>query len=508
MENAAARTIEATEQKFGSIANKRVLIVCGSGNNGGDGAAIARMLHGKGTAVDLLLLGRVEKTKGDARANFEAAADIANKSASEFRFTEIETSEQFWSEASAHHHDLFFDALLGTGLTRPATGIFEEAVHLLNEHSGDRPVISVDIPSGVGSDSQELIGPAVKADLTVTFTAPKSGNIFPPAMEFCGELVIVPIGSPEELINSTGSRLNLVERDDVAGWLSASRRSPHANKGDVGKVLIVAGSRGKTGAACLAGEAALRAGCGLVTVATAESSQPIVASRIVPECMTEPLPETKAGSVSREAADRVIELAAERDVLAIGPGLGSTDKSTRALVRALAMKRGQPVVIDADGLNSLAPWAKNLAGNEGLPMILTPHPGEMAMLISRPIAEIIRDPVQAARSFAMDQSVILVLKGSRTITAAPDGQVYVNTTGNAGMATGGTGDVLTGIIASFLAQRPDDPLSATIAAVYLHGLAGDIAASKLGARAMIASDITAQLSESVISVGGDLEKGQ
>ena len=507
MENAASRTIEATEKKFGPVADKRALIVCGRGNNGGDGAAIARLLHKKGAPVDVLLLGHVEDTKGDARSNFDTAVDLAAKTGPQFRFIEIETSEQFWSEACAQPHALLFDAMLGPGLTRPASGIFEDAIHLLNDHSGDQPVISVDIPSGLASDSHDIIGPVVKADLTVTFTAPKLANIFAPATDLCGELIIAPIGSPDELIDSSGSRLNLVERGDVSGWLSKSRRSRHANKGDVGKVLIVAGSRGKTGAACLAGEAALRAGCGLVTVATAESSQPIVASRIIPECMTEPLPETKAGSVSREAIDRVMELAAERDVLAIGPGLGSTDKSTRALMRALAMKRGQPFVIDADGLNSLAPWAKNLGGSAGLPMVLTPHPGEMARLISRPTAEITRDPVQAARAFAMDHNVILVLKGSRTITAAPDGQVYVNTTGNAGMATGGTGDVLTGMIASFLAQRPADPLSATIAAVYLHGLAGDIAASKLGARAMIASDITAHLGAAFVSVGGDLEKG-
>ncbi len=506
MENAAARTVEATEKKLGDVADKRALIICGRGANGGDGAAIARLLHNKGAEIDVLLLGRVQDAKGDARTNFEAALDIAATAGTNFRFVEIETAEQFWAEATAYPHTLFFDAIFGTGLTRPASGLFEEAIHLLNDHTNDSPVISVDIPSGVASDSQELIGPAVKADLTVTFTAPKIGNTLPPAADLCGELVIAFIGSPEELVNSSGSRLNLVERGDVVRWLAASRRSPHANKGDVGKVLIVAGSRGKTGAACLAGEAALRAGCGLVTIATAESCQAIVASRVIPECMTEPLVETRAGSVAREAAVRVLELAAERDVLAIGPGLGSTDKSTRAFMRVAAVKRQRPMVIDADGLNSLAPWARNLRGSAELPLILTPHPGEMARLISKPIAEVLKNPIDLARSFAVNLSVILVLKGSPSVIAAPDGQVYVNATGNAGMATGGTGDVLTGIIASFIAQKPDDPLGATIAAVYLHGLAGDIAASRLGARAMIASDITAHLGEAFISVGGDTER--
>jgi ADP-dependent NAD(P)H-hydrate dehydratase / NAD(P)H-hydrate epimerase len=506
MENAAARTVEATEKKFGGVADKRALIICGRGNNGGDGAAIARLLHNKGSEIDVLLLGRVEDAKGDARTNFEAALDIAAAAGAKLRFVEIETPEQLWAEATAYPHALFFDAIFGTGLTRPASGLFEEAIHLLNDHTKDSPVISVDVPSGIASDSQELIGPAVRADLTVTFTAPKIGNILAPAADLCGELVIAPIGSPEEFVNSSGSRLNLVDRSDIEGWLKASRRSPHANKGDVGKVLIIAGSRGKTGAACLAGEAALRAGCGLVTIATAESSQHIVASRVIPECMTEGLVETRAGSVASEAAARVLELAAERDVVAIGPGLGSTDKSTRAFMRVAAVKRQRPMVIDADGLNSLSPWARNLRGSPELPMILTPHPGEMARLVSKPIAEILKNPIEFARSFAVDRSVILVLKGSPSVIAAPDGQVYVNATGNAGMATGGTGDVLTGMIASFVAQKLDDPLSATIAAVYLHGLAGDIAASRLGTRAMIASDITAHLGEAFISAGGDAER--
>jgi ADP-dependent NAD(P)H-hydrate dehydratase / NAD(P)H-hydrate epimerase len=506
MENAATRTLEAIVKKYGDAAGKRALVICGRGNNGGDGAAIARLLHNKGASVDVLLLGRVEDSKGDANTNFQAALDMASKDSSNFRFIEIKTTEQFWAEAAAHPHALFVDAIFGTGLTRPASGLFEEAIHLLNDHTGDAPVISVDIPSGIASDTQQLIGPAVKADITVTFTAPKPGNVLPPASDYCGELIVVSIGSPEELISSSGSRLNLIERLDVERWLFASRRSPHANKGDVGRVLIVAGSRGKTGAACLASEAALRAGCGLVTVATAESSQPVVAARSIPECMTEPLAETSAGSVAREAAERVLDLAAHRDVVAIGPGLGSSDKSTRAFVRAVMMKRQRPMVIDADGLNSLAPWAQNLRGSAELPMILTPHPGEMGRLISKPIAEIIKNPIDVARSFATERNVILVLKGSPTVIAAPDGEVYVNATGNAGMATGGTGDVLTGMIASFIAQKLDDPLGATIAAVYLHGLSGDIAASAVGTRALIASDISTHLGEAFIAVGGQAER--
>jgi NAD(P)H-hydrate epimerase len=221
--------------------------------------------------------------------------------------------------------------------------------------------------------------------------------------------------------------------------------------------------------------------------------------------MTEPLEETGSGAIAREALDRVMELASERDVMAIGPGLGSADESTRTFVRAMAINRKRPVVIDADGLNSLSPWAENLRGSTDLPLILTPHPGEMARMIGKPVADVVRNRIEAARKFATAHEAILVLKGSRTLTAAPDGEVYVNPTGNSGMATGGTGDVLTGIIAALVAQKRDDPVGATIAAVYLHGLAGDIAASRAGTRAMIASDISSHFGDALIEAGGDGE---
>ncbi|HKP87385.1 MAG TPA: NAD(P)H-hydrate dehydratase [Blastocatellia bacterium] len=504
MENAAARVVEAIEKKFGPASNKRALVICGKGNNGGDGAAIARLLHAKGAAVDVLLLGRADDARGDARTNFETVRRLA-AAPDQFRFVEIDGSEQLRREATARAHNIIIDAIFGTGLARAAAGLFEEAIQLVNELRDEMPVVAVDIPSGLASDSQELIGPAARAHLTVTFTAPKVANVLPPACDYNGELIVAVIGSPDELIKSSGSRLNLVRAGDVRAWLAASRRGAHANKGDAGKVFVVAGSRGKTGAACLVGEGAMRAGAGLVTVATADTSQPVVASRIIVECMTEPLVETASGTVAREAAPRALELAAERDVAAVGPGLGSNEESTRAFVRAFAMQRQRPLVIDADGLNSLAPWAENLSGSPALPLILTPHPGEMARLTGRSIADVAQNRVEVAREFAAAHGVIVVLKGSRTLIAAPDSEVYVNPTGNAGMASGGTGDVLTGIIAGLLAQKTDDPLAATVSAVYLHGLAGDIAAARLGTRAMIASDIAAHLGDAFIATGGDAE---
>jgi ADP-dependent NAD(P)H-hydrate dehydratase / NAD(P)H-hydrate epimerase len=502
MENAALRTVESVEKRFGSFQSKNALIICGRGNNGGDGAAIARLIHTKGASVDLLLLGHVADARGDARENFEIARQLASSESESFRFVEIESSEQLNQEAAARPRDLLFDAILGTGLARPASGLFQEAIELLNARAAAAPLIAVDIPSGLASDSHELIGPAIKARLTVTFTAPKPANVLPPASDYNGELVVAEIGSPDELILSARSKLNLVEREMIALWLETSRRKPTANKGDVGKVLVVAGSRGKTGAACLAGEAAMRSGCGLVTVATPKSCLPIVASRSIAECMTEPLDETESGTVAREAIDRVMELAEARGLLVIGPGLGSSDGSTRDFVRSVVTRTSRPRVIDADGLNSLAPWTTDFRGSAESPVILTPHPGEMSRLIDKPIDDVVRNRVAIARRFATEHRVILVLKGSRTLIAAPDGEVYINPTGNAGMATGGTGDVLTGLIAGLVVQKPDDPLAAVIAAVYLHGLAGDIAASRKGARAMIASDITANLGDAFIEVGG------
>ena len=506
MEAAAGRTVEAIEKRFGSMTSRRVLIVSGRGNNGGDGAAIARLFLARGANVKLLLIGRITDARGETLSNLESLRALASNDKSGPGLVEIETADQFRVEASSQLYDVVVDAIFGTGLTRPASGIFEEVIDFLNQLRDLTPVVAVDVPSGAASDSADLIGPTVRAHLTVTFTAPKIANVLTPASDCSGEVIVAPIGSPEALIESSGSQLTLVDGAMVGAWLTRSRRSPHANKGSVGKVLVIAGSRGKTGAACLVGEAALRAGCGLVTVATAKSSQPVLASRLIPECMTESLDETPEGTVAREALERALGFAAERDVLALGPGIGSSEESTRSFVRSVVESRQRPMVLDADALNALAPWAADLRGTPELPLILTPHPMEMSRLAGKRIEEVVRSRVEIARAFATEHFVILVLKGSRTVIAAPDGEVYVNPTGNAGMATGGSGDVLTGVMAGLLAQKPDDPIGATIAAVYLHGLAGDIAASRVGTRAMIATDISAHLGDAFIEVGGDEER--
>ncbi|HYM00102.1 MAG TPA: NAD(P)H-hydrate epimerase, partial [Blastocatellia bacterium] len=405
MENAAASVADETLKSYGPFEGKQMLVVCGRGNNGGDGAAVARLLHEVGARVHVVLLGRIGDSKGDARINFERARSLASNNPTTFVLAEASNADEFDIATGPKNYDLYFDALFGTGLARPAEGIYRHAIEFLNGRRGKAhsqgsrnlpAMVAVDIPSGLASDSAETIGPAVRADLTVTLTAPKLANVLPPACYYGGRLVVRNIGSPDDLIESRASHLNLIDEPMVTSFLRDSRRRPDANKGDAGKVLIIAGSAGKTGAACLAGEAAMRSGAGLVTVATAESSQPVVASRLLIECMTEPLAETPSGAISVDAVRAALELAKARDVFAIGPGIGSSDSSTRDFVHDMVSNRIRPLVLDADGLNALAPWPDSMKGSPELPIVLTPHPGEMARLAASSIAEILRDRVDAA----------------------------------------------------------------------------------------------------------------
>lgn len=515
METAGSRVVEEIISRFGPVGGQFYTVFCGKGNNGGDGAVIARLLWMKGAAsVDVFLFGKVDETKGEARTNFEIIKRLAETNARSsgwpLNFAEI-TSEEETGNACVHNN-VIIDAIFGTGLTRPAEGLYAKAIQIINEEkeliSTEVKVVSVDIPSGLSSDTGQPLGEHVKADLTVSFTAPKIGNVISPAADANGELVIAPIGTPDQFIAETESNLRLVEEGQVGERLRESIRQPSFHKNTVGDVLLIAGSRGKTGAAALASETILRAGAGLVTVATSNSAQALLITQTRPEVMTEALAETVDGAISYEAIKQALRLAEKKTLIAIGPGLSSGDESTRAFVRGFVEQRTAPMVIDADGLNALAPWPEELKGSDKLPIIVTPHPGEMARLIGKTNSEVQADRIGVAREFSEKHHVIVVLKGSRSLIAAPDGNVYVNPTGNAGMATAGSGDVLTGLIAGLLAQSPADALGATIAGVYLHGLAGDIAASKLGQRSMIASDIIANLSEAILAVGGEEEKGR
>ena len=516
MEEAARNALEAISAHFnGDLSRQRARVLCGRGNNGGDGAALARQLWLAGAAVDVVLFGRVEETKADARTNFEIVRHLSSFEAgtssrpSPLTFIECD-SVSCWEELAGtrHSHDIIVDALFGTGLSRPLEGIPLQVVeHLIlireareRAQASDPLIVSLDIPSGLDSDSAEIKGDAVRADLTVTFTAPKPANVLPPASLYHGRLIVANIGSPPALIEAAPSKLFLTEERDAHQWLIKTRYAPDSYKNSHGHALIIAGSRGFAGASVLSANAAMCAGAGLVTLATSESNLNVAATQAMPEVMTAPLSETTRGAIHSSAVERAMQLAERASVVAIGPGLSSEDEETRQFVRAIVERRRTPVVIDADGLNALAPWPDGLKGSSEHPLILTPHLGEMQRLLGVENKEALSDRVYAAREFASAHSVILVLKGTRTLIASPDGNVFINPTGNAGLGTAGAGDTLTGIIASFIAQATAtlrdeaDVLQATIAAVYMGGLAGDLAAREKGLRGMTASDITEHLS--------------
>ncbi len=510
METAANATARCLATHFADgLAGKTVQMLCGQGNNGGDGAALARILWTQGAHVDVVFFGRVEETKGDARVNFEIVRRLASFEAgsknqpSPLTFIECEELDGWERLASArHHYDIIVDALFGTGLTRPLAGLHTQivahlellrAARLHARHT--RPlIVSIDLPSGLDADQPELIGAAVRADTTVTFTAPKAANALPPASLLNGALFVADIGSPPSLVEASTSKLFLAEETDARLWLEATRYAHGSYKNTHGHALIIAGSRGMTGAAVLCANAAMRSGAGLVTVATPASALAGVASRVLASVMASPLPETLKGAAGDGAFDEVARLSERANVIAIGPGLTSETEETRRFVRETVKRRRVPIIIDADGLNALAPWPVELRGTPEAPLIVTPHEGELRRLLNMDARDALVDRVCVVSEFSSAHQLIVVLKGTRTLVAAPDGRVFVIPTGNAGLGTAGSGDTLTGLIAGFNAQafatlKTDaDPIAATIAAVYVGGLAGDIAARAQGMRALVASD--------------------
>jgi NAD(P)H-hydrate epimerase len=498
MENAGRGVVEFLEERFAPLEERRIVILCGRGNNGGDGLVVARLLRELGLKPRVLLLADPRKVQGDAAVNLERLATSG--------MPEVVESLEAWHRImpTLKGTTLVVDALLGTGLTKPLEGLLLEVVREVNAEMAGVPVVAVDLPSGISADTGELIGEHVRAGFSVTFTAPKIAHIFPPACEYVGEWVVRQIGTPPEALESDSELfLNLATGEEFA-WLARPRK-PDANKGNFGHVLILAGSVGKTGAAALAALAALRAGAGLVTVATPAGALPIVAS-LGMEYMTEPLPQTETGTVSLRALDygRLEKLLEGKSVLALGPGLGRVPE-TAELIRTLVNHRRLPVVLDADGLNAFAGCMDSFQhGADLAEAVLTPHPGEMSRLTGVATAEIQAHRVESAREFARRHQVSLVLKGFRTLTAAPDGKVWVNPTGNPGMATGGTGDVLTGLMAGLVAQYGDRAISeVAAAAVYLHGLAGDLAAKEMGQAPLIAGDLIAALPQAYRAVTSD-----
>lgn len=474
MENASRSVAFEILEWFGDDPSARIVwIVCGKGNNGGDGFAVARHLKNAGITVYVTLLGDSEGLKGDAKFNCELFRQLGGEI--------FEISGKKGVEPPPNSPDLIVDALLGTGFTGSVRGKYAAAIEMINDMVAR--IVAVDIPSGVEGDSGSVNGPAIEADVTVTFGLLKQGLVLPPGRELAGDVIVADIGIPPETVNQQSIRQLMVDESDVRRHLP--HRKITAHKGDAGHVYLLAGAPGLTGAAAMSAKAAMRTGAGLVVVGVPCSLNPVLETKL-DEAMTQPLPETGTGCLSSEAVNSAVMRIKWAHAVAIGPGLGQ-DPDTLILLENLLPEITQPLVLDADGLNHIANKPALL---ESLPegTILTPHPGELARLTGLTTGSILSNRIETAREWAAEWRVVLVLKGSPTVTASPDGTVYINSTGNPGMATGGSGDVLTGIIASLAAQGIDSTTAAWMG-VYLHGVAGDIAKEDRGVHGMVAGDI-------------------
>ncbi len=481
MENAASALMAEMEKFFDGLAGVRVGILCGKGNNGGDGLALARRLSIRGVPVRVALLAPFAAVGGEAKINLailrKMDVDIQQDASPRLLADVIS-----WS-------DIIVDALLGVGLSAPLKGVYARVVDRVN--ASGRPVVAVDIPTGIEADTGAVLGTAIRADLTVTMALLKRGLVLNPGAQYAGTVRVADIGIPAEVIEKEKITVELLTRG--MAWGAVTRRKPDAHKGDFGHLMVIAGSPGKAGAAVMTARGALRMGPGLVSVATPNGQVPIIQSQIF-EAMCVPAAESIEGTLGTGSEDELYRTAGKMSAVAIGPGL-STHFETVQVVRNLVQRLTVPLVIDADGLNALVGFTEILKKAKA-PVILTPHPGEMGRLLSMSSTDVQRDRVGIALEFAMSRNVTLVLKGAGTVIATPDRKVFINSTGNPGMATGGTGDVLTGMIGGLLAQGYPSSQAACLG-VYLHGLAGDIAAKEKSETAMIAGDLIEKIPEAV-----------
>jgi NAD(P)H-hydrate epimerase len=489
METAGRQVVSAMDAAFADLADARVAVLAGRGNNGGDGFVVARTLIQRGVEVEVYLVGSSDEVRGDARINLDVLRKL------ELDVVSLRSPSDWELHAPRIlSADLIVDAMIGTGLSEPLTGLHEQIVDDVNDV--DVPVVAIDLPSGLSSDTPDPIGPHIFATMTVTLAAPKFPLVLPPSQPLCGSLVVADIGIPRHVLaDLPGPRVEVLEAANLRALVP--EREPDTHKGTYGHVLLVAGSRGKTGAAHLAALGALRSGAGLVTVATPVSCQRVVAS-LGAEYMTMAVDEDGDGAFAASALGAI--LAAPASVVAVGPGIG-TGAAAAALVDGLLHRCPCPLILDADALTVLAGsppgrWAPSR------PVIVTPHPGEMARFAGLTVAEVQGDRLGVARSIAERHGVYVVLKGHRTIVAAPDGRAWINGTGNPGMATGGSGDVLTGMLAGWLTQV-SDAAQASCLAVHLHGAAGDRAADRVSEMAMTAGDIAAHIGGAVLALTQD-----
>jgi NAD(P)H-hydrate epimerase len=462
---------------------KKITALCGRGNNGGDGVVAARVLAEAGLAARVLILGSVSEIKGDAAG----AMERLRREAPGVPVIEIATEQELALALEGEARpDLLLDAVVGTGFRPPLRGLAEAARSLIAKLI--IPVVAVDLPSGWNADSLEQNAEsAFRTDAVVTFTAPKLAHVF--GYLTAGPVVVAPIGSPDSVVRSS----NGLTWTGASKTIAEKPRDPNGNKGRFGHVLILGGSYGTAGAPSMSSLAAMRTGAGLVTAAVPKSVADLVAG-IAPELMVKALDEGPEGAVAMSNLEgtKRDQLLERMTVLAIGPGLSQRGEA-KAVARELVAKAKIPVVLDADGLNAFE-GATHLLDGSDRTLVLTPHPGEMARLAGMTVKEVEADRIGLARRFATQHKLTLVLKGWRTLVAHPDGGIAVNTTGNPSMAKGGSGDILTGIVAAMLAQYPNDVARAVEAAVYLHGLAGDFAAREMDEHTVLATDTVAHLS--------------
>jgi ADP-dependent NAD(P)H-hydrate dehydratase / NAD(P)H-hydrate epimerase len=476
MENAGAQVARILWQEYADLQARRVAVLCGRGNNGGDGFVIARYLHNRGVAVNVFIMGEPSGICGDAGTHLDMLrrAGVAPEA--------LRTSESAQAVgARLADYDILIDALLGTGLRAEVSGMFQLIIAAMN--ATGRPIISVDIPSGLSADTGALLGEHVRASLTVTMALPKRGLLLYPAAEHVGRLVVVDIGFPAAVREHATIGCRVLEAHAIASRLQG--RADDTHKGTYGHVLVVAGGLGKTGAGALASMAALRTGAGLVSFALPQSLNAAMEAKLT-EVMTIPLPESEPGLLGEEAAKRVVEWLEGKSALVLGPGMGTHPQTVRCVHEVLRQVR-LPTVLDADGLNALAIDPER-TGNIQAPLVLTPHPGELARLRRTTTAEVQANRLAVAQETARACNGVVVLKGAHTVIAEPEGTLYINLTGNPGMATAGSGDVLSGMIGALLGQGYIPSVAARVA-VYIHGLAGDLAAAVLGERSLMAGDL-------------------
>jgi len=477
MENAGKGAAEAISDAFPDLQKKKIAIIAGKGNNGGDGFVIARYLLNQGVSVRVYLLTDPKGLRGDAETNYNIFQRMKGEILS------VASSKDYVKvKKDLEKFDILVDGIFGTGLDAEVRGYYREVIDHLN--TLQKPVVAIDIPSGLDANTGKPLGTAIRAFLTITFGLPKVGHLIPPGLGYVGKVKVIDIGIPRRLLEEEKIPTYLLEKEQIQRWLSIPR-NPDTHKGDYGHLLVIAGSVGKTGAAAMACQAALRMGAGLVTLAIPKSLNGIMEMKLT-EVMTEPLPETPKQTLSLRAFSALVRLCENKRAVIIGPGLG-TFKETQSLVLKLVKTLNLPIILDADGLTALATQPKILPiTNRSL--ILTPHPGEMARLIRSNVKEVLEDRIGLSRKFSQSQHVHLILKGHPTLISTPQGEVFVNPTGNPGMASGGTGDVLTGMIGGLVCQGFDILPSLQIA-VYLHGMAGDEGAREKGEKSLIATDI-------------------